>query len=564
MQLLKSLTLRGGSEENQRPLTFSPATINIFVGPNNSGKSLLLRELSHLIRENPRHNCRTVKAHIFNSLDDATKAALTSRLVYKPGKNHDQSPQFYYVGVRGVEQQVEKADFQSCLADLHRQQAHLWVLRYLCLSLDGSNRLTMLAAQNRGDLMQPPPGLLSGLFRNDGKRLEVRRIIHAAIGSYFITDATGSGNIRVRLSLVDPTPALERSFDDAALKFHDAAEPIENTSDGIRAFCGIIATVVESEPRIVFLDEPEAFLHPPLVVKLAKALCEKAKASEQQYFVATHSADFLMGCVQAGVDLNIVRMTYRDGLAAARLLPSEKIVPLMRNPLLRSTGVLDGLFYDSVIVTEADNDRSFYDEINHRLLSGKDETAGDDKQRNDSKGIPNCLFLNAQNWQTVGQIIRPLRELGVASAAVVDIDVVSAGDNTSFQNLLDAAGMPDGTRTALGQLRSGLKAHIVANKLEPKKKGVSALSGDHKADLENLIKQLAEYGVFLVPVGELECWLPQLTRPGGESWLVQTFQAMGENPDDPKYVKPGDDDVWAFMGSIRAWLHNPKRLGMPQ
>jgi hypothetical protein len=36
----------------------------------------------------------------------------------------------------------------------------------------------------------------------------------------------------------------------------------------------------------------------------------------------------------------------------------------MRNPLLRSTGVLSGLFYEFVIVTEADADRAFYQEIN--------------------------------------------------------------------------------------------------------------------------------------------------------------------------------------------------------
>ena len=50
-----------------------------------------------------------------------------------------------------------------------------------------------------------------------------------------------------------------------------------------------------------------------------------------------------MGCVQSGVPINIVRLTYTQGDATARLLPNDKLLQLMRNPLLRSTGVVDGL-----------------------------------------------------------------------------------------------------------------------------------------------------------------------------------------------------------------------------
>jgi hypothetical protein len=81
------------------------------------------------------------------------------------------------------------------------------------------------------------------------------------------------------------------------------------------------------------------------------------------------------------------------------------------------------------------------------------------------------------------------------------------------------------------------------------------------------MRQLAEYGVFLVPVGELECWLLPLQRgpyQGKVEWLIQTFQAMGEDPTSPTYIRPAADDVWAFIGEIKSWLHNPRRLGIPQ
>jgi hypothetical protein len=74
-----------------------------------------------------------------------------------------------------------------------------------------------------------------------------------------------------------------------------------------------------------------------------------------------------MGCVQGGAQINIIRVTYDYENATARLLTKEKLTPLMRNPLLRSVGVLNALFYNAVIVTEADADRAFYQEVNERF-----------------------------------------------------------------------------------------------------------------------------------------------------------------------------------------------------
>src|SRR5437660_6602704 len=97
-------------------------------------------------------------------------------------------------------------------------------------------------------------------------------------------------------------------------------------------------------------------------------------------------------------------------------LRNEDILELMLNPLLRSTGVLSGLFYEFVVVTEADADRAFYQEVNERLLRFKPEW-----------GIPNCLFINAQNKQTLRTIIRPLRKLGIPAVGVADVDVLKDG-----------------------------------------------------------------------------------------------------------------------------------------
>jgi len=127
--------------------------------------------------------------------------------------------------------------------------------------------------------------------------------------------------------------------------------------------------------------------------------------------------------------------------------------------------------------------------------------------------------------------------------------------------------MPEGSRIALGQLRGTLKSHISSTQADIKRRGIDSLTGNDRQDVENLLRQLAAYGVFMVPAGELEQWLPGLSRgvcQNKSEWLVQTFQAMGEDPDDSAYLRPATDDVWAFVGSIRSWLHNANRLGVPR
>jgi hypothetical protein len=345
----------------------------------------------------------------------------------------------------------------------------------------------------------------------------------------------------------------ERGIHDDALSFHAAALPIELASDGVKAFTGMMTEIIAGDPTVLLIDEPEAFLHPSLAFKLGNEIARASSGSEKRLFVSTHSPNFVMGCIQSGAAVNIVRLTYRDGVATARVLPNEEILRLMRNPLLRSTGVLSGLFYEFVVVAEADSDRAFYQEINERLLRFQSDL-----------GIPNCLFINAQNKQTVQTIVRPLRELGIPAVGVVDIDILKEG-GVPWTSLLDSAFMPPIERDALSVVRSAVKQRFDATGKEMKRDGgVQLLSGADKEAATNLLERMAEYGLFVVPGGELESWLKHLGSTGhGPGWLVTIFEKMGEDPASASYVKPATDDVWEFIGSVKSWLTESKRKGIP-
>ena len=337
------------------------------------------------------------------------------------------------------------------------------------------------------------------------------------------------------------------------MQFHASAQLIDQASDGVKAFTGIIMEVIAGDPRVILIDEPEAFLHPSLASKLGYEVSRAALSADKRVFFATHSPTFVMGCIQSGAPVNIVRLTYRDGVATARVLPSSELLELMRNPLLRSTGVLSGLFYEFVVVTESDADRAFYQEVNERLL-----------RFNPEWGIPNCLFINAQNKQTVQTIIRPLRQLGIPAAGVVDVDVLKDG-GSNWTNLLSSANIPAIAHGSLATMRSAVKQAMDNTGRNMKRDGgIAILQQQDQEAAMNLLNQLGEYGIFVVPGGELESWLRHLAASGhGPAWLIDVFEKMGEDPDSQVFLKPSSDDVWAFMQKIKAWLIDSNRKGIP-
>ena len=79
---------------------------------------------------------------------------------------------------------------------------------------------------------------------------------------------------------------------------------------------------------------------------------------------------------------------------------------------------------------------------------------------------------------------------------------------------------------------------------------------------ETLLVRLANYGIFLVPEGEVGCWLTFLNVSGhGSDWLVTIFSKIGQNEDDSDYIKPISDNVWKFLETISEWIQDANRLG---
>jgi hypothetical protein len=304
----------------------------------------------------------------------------------------------------------------------------------------------------------------------------------------------------------------------------------------------------------MLIDEPEAFLHPTLARRLGDSLARLAQERDTTLFAATHSPAFLMGCINSGAPVNVIRLTFdpTSGAATARELSAASIESLMVDPLLRSTRALDGLFHRAVVVTESDADRAFYDEINLRLQSA-------------GRGASDCMFANAQNWQTIERIIDPLRRLGIPAVGIMDFDVLLQ-TGPEWGRVLDSFGLSeseiDQIQNELSRTRNQLTG---IDRADLKREGIGAVPDGSRGEVSSLLERLAEFGLFVVPIGELECWLSHLGVEGKKKhWVVRMFQRLGNDPADADYVTPADDDVWDFLDSIAAWIDNPGRAGIPE
>jgi predicted ATPase len=561
--MIDKIKLKSGSSQGQPNLEIDLTPITIFVGPNNSGKSRILIELENYCRKtHGQANDLILESLIFSQFTKEEIEDEISKIEQTPTIGESINPGHIIIGKVNPQSnqasrfQVNKTGLINEAQNPNQVQGHYApFLNIYTLRLDGTNRLTLLQEQPAGDLQNTPVNHLAHLFVDNDIRKELRRIIYDAFGKYYVIDPTNVGRLRVRLSATEPkNEREEKGWEKEAIDFHKKALLINDASDGFKAFSGIMTTIIAGDPKITLIDEPEAFLHPALSNKLGKEIGRSLINSRKRLFVATHSSSFLMGCIQSGAPINIVRLTYKNSIPYSRILPKDKIVHLMRHPLLRSTGVLSGLFFESVIVTESDTDRAFYQEINERLLS-----------TNDERGISNCLFINAQNKQTVWEIVKPLRELGIPAIGIVDIDVLKEGGQV-FNKLLDGSFLPTLNHQAFQSQRKTFNDKLNETGQNWKVKGgIDLLDRQEKEACNNFLNQLEEYGVLVIRNGELESWLKPLGATGhGPSWLINVFDKLGDNPELDSYVKPETGDVWDFIGKAKSWIDNINRKGIPE
>lgn len=139
-------------------------------------------------------------------------------------------------------------------------------------------------------------------------------------------------------------------------------EDLYNQGDGIRNAVAILSSLIVSEHSLFLIDEPETFLHPPQARILGKNIVELSVG--KQLFISTHNIDFIRGALEEDASrIKIIKIDRLGSKNVFNLIDNSSISKISSDKNLKYTNILNGLFYNQVILCENESDCKFYSAI---------------------------------------------------------------------------------------------------------------------------------------------------------------------------------------------------------
>ncbi len=540
---ITSLIFSGGEK-----ITLDPGDVLILVGPNNSGKSVCLREIGTWFT--PAHQ-RTPPV-VLESLEVSNVG--TAELF-------DFVRQFFPIRDLGNNRLVatfgggRTHDFPSNIG-----LEHLYTIFYSALvqRLDTETRLLNTNPAQRLDILggEVPTAGIHWLQKDEELYKKVNAVIRKALGADIVINWGGGSSIGFHFGDEPSRSPDEDRISPSYLKKLNLLPRIEQTGDGIRSFvASVIAAYIGPHP-VLLIDEPEAFLHPPQAKRLGQAISSLIGEQQRQAIIATHSPEFIRGALSGSRRVTICRIERNEGVNHARRLDGAQVDALWSSPLLRSSHAITGIFSEGVVICEADADARFYES----LL----QCVGNEFSR-----PTDLYFMNGSGKGAIATLARAYRGLGVKTAVIADIDLLKnqtefntvyatlGGDPKAVAAIYSSATKQLGDQGAILSVEefqkqfSSLLAEIEkdkrltseikrrANELienaadwsEAKKHGVDKLRGGARREAKELLDECQRVGLFLVPGGELESWW----RDGPatkKDWIIDAIQHLGRQQND--------------------------------
>lgn len=527
--------------------------VTAVVGPNNGGKSTLLREISQALSEAPgstaapRRSVDSVAATMTGEQNDAVAWLLDHARV-----------QILEGSTALVSFSTKSGPLSSVW--LNHQMTYQWPaaltgqlgpeLHPFFVHYAGAEDRLMQSREipAREDARGPATHPLHALEDDRSLVTQASQIAQIAFGvPLHLDDFSNSRRLKVgRLAVPAPSrDSNDNSYRNALLDLPDLAEQ----GDGMRSFFGqLLPLLVRSYP-FALIDEPEAFLHPPQAAHLGATLGKLVRDSGMQLVLATHDRHLLTGLLGSGVDLSVVRVDHNVSGFTAKQLSAEDLRSVWSQPVLRYSNALDGLFHRLVVLVESENDARFY-------AAALDAAA----ERGDlGLAATDVLFVPCSGKGGMPKLADALVRLGVPVVATPDLDILQersllkslvtalGGDWTTLdtdytqavaglhkdsaplavKDLVDVLGadtsapLDNDRRQAVQRLLSTVGTgwqHV-------KRSGLSALGGGNSgAAAVRLTNALENVGIVVVREGELESFEHSL-GVGKNRWLAAALEA---------------------------------------
>lgn len=554
------LTLKLLTFSDDTQIHLNPDDIVVLVGPNNSGKSVSLKEIEDHLRHNvpPTHVVKSVE------IDKVGDVPAVEKLIEEHSHKTYPNGSLHYSG----------SDYNLQASSIAKGWGNnLDIVRpFFCRRLKTESRITdSNAATSFKVLSEAASRPIQMLYADSNIEERLSGYFKNAFGLELIVLKGGGSEIPL---LVGGNVPLESGEDRTSKSYLERlmrkASPLMEQGDGMRSFASVILEMLANRaPSILLLDEPEAFLHPPQARLLGEFLAKERRAGAQM-FIATHSPDVLVGLLNiAPEQLRVIRIQRDDDINNVKELEKAKAKEIASDPLMKYSSVLSGIFYKRVIICEADADCLFYQAI----LSQPSVNEGPQ---------PDVLFLHANGKHRMAAMAEALRALGVPVDVVADIDLLR--EEGTFKKLVEVMG-GDWTRisgkwksvkSAIESRKPWLNAQAVQSEIEGafssvapnaelpgetlntinailkkaspweavKAAGDAAIpSGDPTQNMQAIRDYVQAHGVWIVPVGELEGFCRSIGKHGPK-WVQRVLEEKDLGGDEFEEARKLIKTIW--------------------
>ena len=522
-------------------ILLEPTDVVVFVGPNNAGKSVALRELEGHIQNSYRGIVLTnVKLRRTGSQEELL--AYLRRYTRETNSSRNKRYVGYRVSIRpqDIDQYWSRANGIQNLTP------------FFCMRLQTETRIQdsdpAPAIRTLEDAASHP---IQMLYSNDELEGRINSYFRQAFGEDLIVYRLGGSEFPLmvgeNLTLEDGENRTSASY---CQRLRDSTIPLKEQGDGMRSFASaILHLLAPITPSILILDEPEAFLHPPQA-KLLGELIAKERSSRAQLFVATHSPDVLNGLLNVAPDhLRVLRIRRDGNVNHVKELDKQCAKEISTDPLMKYSSVMSGVFHERVIICESDADCMFYS----TLLDLPEINRG--RQ-------PDVFFVHASGKDRMAILAKALTELDVPVDVIADIDILKSedklkeiiqtlgGNRNQIQPLvqtvrndieqhrpsLNAGKIKKGIQEVLNDVgptgefprEKRSQIEVIFRKASPwdavKEAGESAIPQGQATERFQELKTLCKsIGLWIVPVGELEGFCKSIGGHGPR-WVQRVLE----------------------------------------
>lgn len=528
--------------------------IVVFVGANNVGKSRVLKDIKNDILES------SSKKVIVDEIEyqDTNFEEINMRNYFK--NNFELGPNGYDIAVDvNHTHNYNEHNFQNVKSG----DKHFYKVLFSFLSTE--SRLNMTAP-------------ISYSFINDKLRFNVMRklerdkknittlndIVFSCFGKKIdISEGTWQ-NAVYKLYKFGTKDEIDKSVSADTREARCLLESLENLNDqgdGIRSAVAILASLITTTHSLYLIDEPETFLHPPQARILGRNIVDLSQ--NKQCFISTHNIDLLRGMLEKNyARIKIIKINRTDNVNEFYVLDNDSIKVVSDDKNLKYSNILNGLFYNTVVLCENESDCKFYSALLEKI---------------DNDCYQNTLFCAVGGKDQFKIIIPLLNKLKINFLVIADLDLINNRDklkdlinsietnkynqissiHNDFLNLFESK--TDDQVKKQSEIKEEILSFITdtpymsdetASKIRQVLKSISHLkllkncgksclpAGECVQKYNQIINFLNKSNIFVVECGEIERFITEIDGHGS-LWVEEVFKKY-PTLDEPEYSNAKD------------------------